>query len=123
MAELAITLPFLLLLVLGATDLGRLFFAQVTLNGAAHNGGIYASSSPSAATNTTAIRSAALADTTTLVDISPSNPNVVSSTGTDPYGFQTVVVTVTYAFRAVVPYPGLPESITMTRSVQMRVKP
>jgi Flp pilus assembly protein TadG len=47
MAELAISLVFLLLLLSGATDLGRAFFTFISLRDAAQEGALYGSIAPS----------------------------------------------------------------------------
>lgn len=123
LVELALTLPLLILIILGSADLGRVFYANVTLAGAVHKGAMYASSSIGAAADESGIRSAVLADATTLFDLSPTNPTVTSTVGADPYGFNYVAVTVTYQFRPILPYPGLPGAFTIGHSTQMRVKP
>jgi Flp pilus assembly protein TadG len=123
LVELTLAMPLLILIMLASADFGRAFYAHIIIAGAAQKGAIYASSSAAAAADQTGIQNAALADTTTLFDRSPANPTVTSVSSTDPYGFQTVDVTVTYDFRPLIPYPGLPGTFTMARSVGMRVKP
>ena len=46
LAEFAITLPVLLLLLLGVLDLGRLFFAYIAVNNAAREGARYGAEFP-----------------------------------------------------------------------------
>jgi Flp pilus assembly protein TadG len=120
-AELAILLPFLALLFVAAVDFGRIFYYYVTITNCARGGAIYASSDASHTTDTTGITNAALADSSNL---SP-NPSVSSTTGNDSAGNAYVKVTVTYTFQTIsnFPLPGTPNSITLTRSVQMRVAP
>jgi hypothetical protein len=109
------------------TDYSRLFYAWTTLADCSRNGalfGSYASSnSPSpfasATSSITTIQQAALADATNL---SPS-PTVTSATGTDSNGIAYVKVTVTYTFTTVINYPGIPNSVTLTRSLQMAATP
>ena len=49
--------------------------------------------------------------------------DVTVSNGTDANGNPNVTVTVSYTFRAITKYPGLPSTINLTRSVEMRVAP
>ena len=53
LVELAFLLPILLLLVLGAMDVGRLFSVKITLTNAAREGANYLSRHPDEWTNTT----------------------------------------------------------------------
>lgn len=120
LVELAVSLPAMMIVLLGIADTGRVFHAHVALTGAAHNGAVYGASSPTAASDSAGISAAALADTTTLWG---SPPTVTSSTSMDPYGFQQVSVTVTYTFNPIISFPGMPSSLLLRRSLTMRVKP
>ena len=118
-------LPLLLIMVLGTIDLGRLYFAYVSVTNAARNGAQYGSFNFVAADDTTGIRDAAVKDTQNLVDTSATNPDVViepcEGGDFDNQGMQCVRVHVDYTFNTLIPWPGLPNSIDMGRSVQMRV--
>jgi hypothetical protein len=50
-----------------------------------------------------------------------TQPTVSSSTGTDANSNPYVAVTVTYTFTTLVNYPGITHSITLSRTVRMRV--
>jgi hypothetical protein len=100
---------------------GRSFFAFVTVTNAARNGADYASANPTAAADLTGIRNAAVADTSNLLDTSGSNPDVDATTGTDARGDMYTDVTVTYTFSTIFPWPGLPSSINIERTVRARV--
>ena len=65
------------------------------------------------------LSAAALADAT---DLSPQ-PNVSSSSGTDGAGNAYVQVTVTWTFRTITGFPGVPNVVNLTRTVQMRTLP
>jgi Flp pilus assembly protein TadG len=119
LAELAVLIPILLVLVLVAADVGRLYFAYVTITNGARTGAAYASQSSANATNTSGINDAVQQDVSGL----QSAPNVSSTTGTDSDGNQFTRVTVTYDFDMFFELPGFPDTITMTRAVQMRVRP
>jgi Flp pilus assembly protein TadG len=118
--ELVLLLPVLCFIGLTSIDYSRLFYAWATLADCARNGALYASDpSFASSTNFTSIQQAALADASNL---SPS-PTVVSTTGNDSNGIAYVKVTVTYTFTTIVNYPGIPNSVTLTRALQMAATP
>jgi Flp pilus assembly protein TadG len=118
-AELAVLLPFLVLLFVIGVDFARVFYFSVILTNSARNGAAYGSGSPAQAADAAGIQQAALADAT---DISPA-PTVTSTTGTDASNNQYVKVTLQQPFRTVISFPGVPSAFTLTRAVQMRVSP
>lgn len=117
--ELAILLPFLCFIVVATVDYARVFFDYLTITNCACNGATYASTDATHAANTAGIQTAALADAT---DLKPT-PGVSSSTGTDSAGNSYVKVTVSYSFKSITSFPGIPTSLTVQRTVQMRVAP
>ena len=121
LVEFALLLPVLLLIVLGAIDFGRLYYSYVSITNGARNGAHYASSSAQATSDLEGIRDAVLGDTSGLPDTSPSNPDVGVATGTDGQGRLYADVTVSYTFSVLVPWPGIPETIDMERTVRARV--
>ena len=121
LVELALIAPVLIILALGVIDYGRVYFAFVSVTNGARNGAHFASNSPSAATDIPSIRDAAMGDMNELLNTSPSNPNVTSETGTDSQGGLYADVTVTYTFSTIFPWPGLPSSFEVERTVRARV--
>ena len=130
LAEFALLLPVLLLLALGAMDFGRLYFAYVSVTNASRNAAQYGSfnvvrANDEDCTDGNCLQLAALADTTNLLNTSATNPEVTTELcpngGLDAQGRECVRVRVTYTFKTLVPWPGLPGSIDMSRTVQMRV--
>jgi Flp pilus assembly protein TadG len=119
--ELALIAPILIILMLGVIDYGRVYFAFVSVTNGARNGAHYASQSPSAAQDLQGIRNAVLGDTSELLDTSPTNPDVTVVTGTDSQGRLYADVTVTYTFTTIFPWPGLPNSFQVERTVRARV--
>ena len=117
--ELAVLLPFLTYLLVGAVDFARVFYYSLTVMNCAREGAIYASTNAANAANTTGIQNAALAD---AAGVGP-DPTVSSLTGTDGSGNAVVTVTVSYPFKTITSYPGIPSPITLVRTVQMRVLP
>ena len=118
--ELAVLIPPILLVFMGAIDYARLFYASVTVANCARNGALYAADSTFAAsTPYTNLTQAATADATNL---SPT-PTVTSATGTDASGNKYVDVTVSYTFNTVASYPGIPSSVVISRTAQMPLAP
>jgi Flp pilus assembly protein TadG len=124
--ELVLLLPFLAMLFLFTVDFSRLYYHYSIVTNCARNGALYASD-PTAAPEspyynvdpTQAITNAALADASNL---SPQ-PTVSSTNGVDANGNPYVEVTVSYSFATICDYPGLPNPISLSRTVQMRVVP
>jgi hypothetical protein len=118
--EFAIIVPILTLLLLIVLDCCRLFYYSQVVENCARNGALYAGDPFSPAHNlypdvTTAAKADADASMQSLM-------NVNATYSTDAYGNE-VSVTVTYPFSTITSYPGLPSSITITKTVQTRVAP
>lgn len=120
LVELALLLPFLLMLFVAAVDFARVFYFALTIANCARNGALYASDpvtqaqSPYAST-----QAAALADAS---NINPA-PAVTSNYGTDGSGNAYVDVTVTYPFQTITAYPLVPDPLTLSRTTRMRMAP
>ena len=130
LAEFALLLPILLILVLGAIDFGRLYFAYVSVTNASRNAAQYGSfnvvrANDEDCSDGNCLRLAAVSDTSDLLNSSDTNPTVSSEPcangSLDSQGRQCVRITVTYTFEPIVPWPGLTGTIDMSRTVQMRV--
>jgi Flp pilus assembly protein TadG len=107
----------LALLLVGATDFARTFYYYLTVANCARNGALYGCLSTANSTNKTAIQTAALTD---AAGLSPQ-PSISSTTGTDANKNPYVSVTASYSFSTLVSYPQLPSTMTLSRTVQMRV--
>jgi hypothetical protein len=119
-AELAVVLSTLMFICLATCDYARCIFAAVTVANCARNGALYQCDPTFAATTPyTSLQSAVQADAGNL---SPA-PTGTSTTGTDTNGNNYVEVTVTYPFRCTVNYPGIPGSITISRTARMTTAP
>jgi Flp pilus assembly protein TadG len=129
-AELAIVLSLLFFLTVGILDFARLFFYYETLATCACNGALWASdpSSPSKSPYAT-VSLAALADASNL---SPTptvdTPHYDTSAGgtfgsTDSTGKTYVKVTVHGQFQTLFGFPGVPNNLTLSRSVVMEIVP
>jgi Flp pilus assembly protein TadG len=117
-AELAVVAaPLLLFILVAATDFARLFYDYETITDCASNGAFYGCVDATHAADAAGIQAAALAD---AGGMSPQ-PSVSSKTTTDANGNPCVQVTVTYTFTTLVGYPGIPSTVSLSRTVQMRV--
>lgn len=96
MVEMLLVLPMLLLLVLGAVDIGRLLFASVALEEATQEGALYAAYNPAA---TTTIQARVLGSTTSD-DLDGASVSVQCFASPAP---GTVEVTTTVAYPLITP--------------------
>ena len=117
--ELALLLPFLMFVFIAGVDFARVFYHCTILTNSARCGALYGSKDPTHAADTAGIQAAALADAGNL---SPT-PTVSSTTATDTDGNPCVQVTVEYTFQSIIGYAGIPGSVNLSRTVQMRVAP
>ena len=116
--ELAVLLPFLIMLFLVTVDFARVFYFSLTLTNCARAGALYASD-PVAAVESPFpdVQSAALADAT---NISPQ-PTITSTNGVDASGRSYVAVTANYSFNTITKFPVIPSQVQLTRTVKMFV--
>ncbi len=113
--EFAVLAPFLVFIFLVTVDFARLFFQYLTITNCARNGAIWASDSVARCQSPYAtVQAAALADATNL---NPT-PTVTSTTAGSYVG-----VTVTYPFRTVATFAGVPKPLNLSRTVWMQMSP
>lgn len=138
MVELAVALPLLVLLTLGAVDFGRLFFAGVVAANAAHAGVFFGAQNTIAAGDFDMMESSAIADAAAEdIGVSaaadqfcqcPDGTEVACSdievTTCPGYGTPRAYVRVrtTGVFETFGAYPWIPGSTPMGRRVWMRVR-
>ena len=142
LVELAFLIPLLLLLALGVIELGRYAYIGILVGNAAHAGAIYGSQSLPQSVDTVGITTAADNDFTSNGQ-NVSNLTVTSSVscgcdssgsvtaaacigvgaGTCASGHWVVTLSVTASgtFSSLFSYPGIPASITVSRTSTMRV--
>lgn len=131
MVELALVVPFLLLLLVGAIDFGRAWYTSLEIAGAAEAGTLYGINNPA---DVAGMQSAALNNAPDLSGLTisatygcecPDGSSAVASctsppTCTDNYvNYIDVTATGTYTFMT--PWPGMPTSWTLTRESRMRI--
>ena len=118
--ELAVLAPLLMFLFVITVDFARIFYFSQTVENCARGGALYASDPKAPASSLyTSVQQAALADAPNL---SPQ-PAVTSTTGTDATGDAYVRVTVTWTFKPITGFVGLPTTVNLSRTVQMRMAP
>ena len=117
--EMALILPFLCLVTGITIDYSLLFYHWTTISTCAYNGACYASLNPSASNS--AVSAAALVDATNLTNPSPTVGSPTFTT--DGSGNQFVSVTVSYTYTAHFPWPVLPTSVVLSRSIQIATRP
>lgn len=117
LVEFAILLPFLVLLLSGLLDLGRIFYVQVTLRDAASEGVTYATIHPYDADG---IWRRAAEATGGMIAVSPADVDVeypsVMHVGAP------ITVTVRYEFRPITPFIGdlVPEGVLLLKGTATR---
>jgi hypothetical protein len=116
--ELAALLPFLMFLCVIGADWARLFYYTITVEACARNGALYASDSDYRSKSPYAsVQQAALAEAPTL----NAAATVTTTSTTDAAGNQAVICSVSVPFKTITNFPGVPNSQTLTRNVQMRM--
>jgi PKD repeat protein len=140
--ELALILPIFLILIASALDLGRLFYAQISINDAAREAALEASEHPTSFIANTACTSANKDDNRVMcratneargsfVTVDPSDVTMACSTTPCPAApvlGQMVSVTVTGHFRLITPllavfFGGQDTTFASTASSQLRANP
>jgi Flp pilus assembly protein TadG len=129
--ELAMLLLPLTFLLVATLDFGRLFYSYVTITNCARNGAIYASSSSTVQAQSPygSVTAAAQADASNLSPLptvdSPTYSTTYNGTysSTKPSGDGYVRVTVHWTFNTIVTYPGIPNTMALSRTVTMRLIP
>ena len=144
LVELALLAPILVLLVIGVVEMGRYAYLSIVLGNSAEAGALYGGQSLALSVDTTGIQTAAdndfqnngqpvgnLTVTSSTACGCDSGGSVTSAAcngtltaGTCTTGHWVVMVNVTAqaTFTALTKFPGIPQSLTITRTVSMRVK-
>ena len=116
--ELAALLPFILYLAVIATDWARLLYYTITLESCARAGALYAADPVARDVSPYADYKAAAQGAAPKITLSGYD------TGTTTVNTKTCVwVSVTYDFKTLTNFPGVPHSQTLKRKVEMRTFP
>src|SRR5947209_6465125 len=121
-AELVLVLPVLMLLTLGAIDLGRFVYAYIAVTNAAFAGASYGSvNPPTAATQNEWIAAVQQAVYDDLSDFDQSKVSAPTVTLTSVSNVPNrVSVDVRYQFTTSFTWPGIPSTLTLERVVVLR---
>ncbi|HKO13305.1 MAG TPA: TadE/TadG family type IV pilus assembly protein [Acidobacteriaceae bacterium] len=136
--ETALTLSLLILLLAAAVDFGRAYYLLIELKSAAHAGAIYGSQYP---TDTNGMKAIASSNATNLTNVSftptaswgcecDDGSSATLATGS-PLACSTpsctggnlvyyVVVNTTASFSPMLPWPGIPSTMNLSETVEMR---
>lgn len=129
--EVALLMPVLLLILVGAVDLGRAYFMAIEVSSAAHAGALYGVQNP---TDTSGMESAAklnASDVSSLVttatygcecsDGTLQNASCTSAPTACPFNVVNYVQVGTSAtYTTLIDWPGIPSSVALAGSAWMR---
>lgn len=134
--ETAFTLSLLLLLLAAAVDFGRAFYMNIEIKGAARAGATYGTTKPSDTTGMKAAAKAAAGDIGSDTGFSTSaswgcecysssTPTIPgpNSCAAPPCGANVVYyvsVTASDTYSPILPWPGIPSSLSMSSTATMR---
>jgi Flp pilus assembly protein TadG len=145
LVELALSLPLLVLLMVGAIDFARVFYVGMELTNAARAGAQYGAYNPAQSVDIAGMQAAAAGSVNITIDNPPmvmSTPTVPSrncrcATGTEVLPLETscatpcpneqhlvvtVTVTTSKTFTLVSgSFPGIPQSVNLVRAATLRV--
>jgi Flp pilus assembly protein TadG len=121
MVEMVMILPMFSFVLVASADFSRAFHDYVTITDSARNGALFASQNPTLASPNylSGTTSAATVDASGM----KTTPTVSLASGSLGPGNNYVDVTVSNPFSTLTPYPGISSSITLTRTIRMRVQP
>jgi hypothetical protein len=122
--EFALILPLLITIVLGCVDFGRFAYTYIAVTNGARVGAGFASVNP--VTSVTMPWWVAEIKASVVEEMGaaflPGKITVISPPPVaEPQGRKRVIVTVSYPFETLVPWPLLPQDVTLTRKVEMRL--
>jgi hypothetical protein len=118
--ELAFIVVILTIMLAGTFELGRAFSAWIQVGNMARAGAQYGSIAAMLGDeNLTGVEAAALEDQSLIYG---GTPAVDSEVIEDEFGFCAVLVNVSYEYSPIITLGPIPESITISRSTQMRLQ-
>jgi Flp pilus assembly protein TadG len=130
LVEVALVLPVLILILLGVVDFGRAYYLSNEVAGAAHAGAVYGSQYP---TDTTGMQTAAAANAPDVSGLTTTasygcecsdGSDASTSCATVPSCSTNIVyyakVKASVAYSPWFPWPGIPSSIAIADTVEMR---
>jgi Flp pilus assembly protein TadG len=130
---MALIVPLLLVMALGVGDFGRVLYWAITLSQAARAGAQYGAQSNAKAADSAGIQQAAVNEAQNIGSISVSSQRVCEctsgvavscTTSCGTYGVPRVFVQVTTSstFQTIAPYPGVPSTVSLSRTAKIRLQ-
>jgi Flp pilus assembly protein TadG len=134
--ELALCVPMLTLMLLGAMDFSRAFYQSITLASGARAGAVYGVSSATGTPDLAGIEARVLADTIDLTGVTVTSAQTCSCNDTDTTGVSCTTttcpngsgvrsylkVTAAKTFTPMLTYVGMPGPFPLGQSVTFRVQ-
>ena len=121
--ELALILPLLVTIVLGCVDFGRFASTYISVTNAARAGAGYAGYNPFTITTQplweALVTQAVVDDIQDMPGFDASKLSVTIQSVNDPNSLKRVRVQASYSFEMIFSWPLLPNSISLTRAVEM----
>jgi Flp pilus assembly protein TadG len=129
MMEMALLMPWVFLLFIGALDWGFYAYSLISMQAAIRTAVLYTSGSTTTAADSATACTLVLAELKNLPNIGSgvtdctSNPVVTASSVTGPDSSAASQVSITYRSISLVPIPGLlTKQFTITRTGKMRIR-
>jgi Flp pilus assembly protein TadG len=129
MVEFVLNFLLLFYLFIGIVDFGFFGYALIAVQSAARVAALYTSSAAAHETDQAGSCTMILAELQVLPNYSgmPTSCNaspltVTATTVTAPDSTTASKITITYQTISIIPIPGLPSSLSITRAVEMRVR-
>jgi Flp pilus assembly protein TadG len=123
-AELALVLPLLMTIVLGCVDFGRIAYAYIAVANASRVGAEYGAThkfTPYTQSSwASRLRQGVADEMAHVTAFDPAKLQTTISTTTDAYGLVRVTIDVEYPFAVIVPWPGMPQTVSLWRRTSMR---
>lgn len=137
LVELAIVTPLLLLLLMGSVDFGSAYHAALEVTNAAHSGAEYGSQNPSDAAGITAAAKQGAPSLSNLTVTTPTwgcecsdgssytancatTPTCSANASRGSNVVHRVQVKVSVVYKTLVPWPGIPASLTLSNTATIR---
>jgi Flp pilus assembly protein TadG len=131
MVEFAVVFPVLVLLLIGAADFGRFFFTSIAVANAARAGAEWGAFNAANAISQTSIQNFAQQDGAEAGTVTVTSQRICrcgttvtacSTLNCDGYGPPKVFVevTATKTVNLILPYPGVPNNIVISRTATFR---
>lgn len=130
--ELALSVPMLIVLLLAAVELGRIFYVQISVSNAARAGVQYGAQSITIANDNNGMQQAALADAPNITGLTATASHYcqcangaastcLASDCSGSHRLLFVQVTTSAPYTPMMSYPGLPGAMTLNGKAIMRV--